>query len=86
MILESLRFLSLPVFCLFHFSMNRRTSVAGVDELKHAFEQTSISLQDGSLFNNKSNGILKVSYHSSLGIRQIGICDSDDSDDVDELK
>lgn len=65
--------------------MNRRTSLAGVEELKHAFEQSNLSLQNGTYSNSKSSSIFLKYSSYNVDKLPVGISDSEDSEDSDDV-
>ena len=62
--------------------MSRRSSLAGIDEMKHIFEQTSLSFQDHSVIKTNSNSNHIDIICNYVEQHTVGISDSDDSDDV----
>lgn len=65
--------------------MNRRTSLAGVEELKHAFEQANLSLQNDPHSNSKSSCISFLYTFYIVDKLPVGISDSEDSEDSDDV-
>lgn len=65
--------------------MNRRTSLAGVEELKHAFEQANLSLQNDTYSNSKSSSIFLRYSSYYVDKLPVGISDSEDSEDSDDV-